>query len=112
VENCAVDALSRRPQSQDNCYAISVCKPKWLEKVVGSYVDDAFVSDLIAKLSLDNSAIPHYSWSQGLLRYKDRIWVGSNSNLQLKLIAAMHDLAVGGHSGVPVCCRLLPGAPL
>jgi hypothetical protein len=68
VENCATDALSRRPHSQDTCCAISVCKPKWLEQVVSSYTDDAFVSDLIAKLSLDNSFVPYYSWSQGLLR--------------------------------------------
>jgi hypothetical protein len=33
--------------------------------------------------------------------------VGSDQSLQLKLIAAMHDSAVGGHSGVPVTYRRL-----
>jgi hypothetical protein len=76
--------------------------------VVDSYTDDVFASDLIAKLSLDTSVVPHYSWSQGFLRYKNRIWVGSYNTLQLKLIAAMHDSTIWG-GGTLECESLIKG---
>jgi hypothetical protein len=40
-----------------------------------------------------------YYLDKGLIRYKDRLWIADNAALQSKLIAAMHDSAVGGHSG-------------
>jgi hypothetical protein len=46
--------------------------------------------------------VPNFSWNQGLLKYKDRIWVGSSPELQVKLIATFHDSAIGGHSGIPI----------
>jgi hypothetical protein len=36
------------------------------------------------------------------LRYKSRIWIGASPEFQLKIIAALHESAIGGHSGVPV----------
>lgn len=46
--------------------------------------------------------MPHYTWQSGLLSYKSRIWVGHSVSLQQKIIASLHDSAVGGHSRVPV----------
>jgi hypothetical protein len=60
---------------------------------------------MIAKLVVDGEAVPHFSWSGGLLCYKSRIWVGADQTLQLKLIAAFHDSAVVDHSGVLVTYR-------
>jgi hypothetical protein len=42
-----------------------------------------------------------------MLRYKNRIWVGSSSKLQGKLIATFHEYVVGSHSGFPVTYRRL-----
>jgi hypothetical protein len=53
-------------------------------------------------LAVDAAAVPHYSWHDGLLRYKNRIWVGSDIPLQTRLIEAFHSMAVGGHLGIPV----------
>jgi hypothetical protein len=52
---------------------MSVCKPKWLELVTTTYTTNSYVSEIIAKLSLDDSAIPNFSWKGGLLKYKNRI---------------------------------------
>jgi hypothetical protein len=38
--------------------------------------------------------------SDGVIRYKNKIWVGPNSALQTKLINAFHASALGGHSGI------------
>jgi hypothetical protein len=95
IENVVVDGLLRRPIAQEQSCAISIYKPKWLDQVVSSYEQDSAVQDMIAKLAIDAEAIPNFTWTNGLLRYKGMIWIGSNQVLQLKVIAAMHDSALG-----------------
>lgn len=99
VENGAADALSRCPPAQ---LGLSVCQPQWLEQVISSYSTDDHAKELIAKLSLASDAVPHFTLPDGLLRYKSRIWIGQNLQLQTKLIAAVHDSVLGGHSGISV----------
>jgi hypothetical protein len=72
-----------------------------------SYEKCAYVADIIAKLILDKDAVFNYTWHQGLLRYKSRVWVGCDQDLQQKLITSCHSSAVGGHSGIPVTLRRL-----
>jgi hypothetical protein len=40
-----------------------------------------------------------FSLYQGIIRKAGRIWIGANSALRTKLVAALHDNAIGGHSG-------------
>jgi len=40
--------------------------------------------------------------SGGVLRFRNRIWIGNDTVLQTQLISAMHSSAVGKHYGVPV----------
>jgi hypothetical protein len=70
--------------------------------VASSYMQDKIAQELITKLVVDSTAVPHYSWKDGILRYKNRIWVGADLDLQQKLLAAFHCSAVGGHSRMPV----------
>jgi hypothetical protein len=100
IENGAADALPRKPASQEVCYAMSSYQPVWLEQISSSYEVDQFATDVISKLSVDESVVPHFAWAQGLLRYKKRVWVGTDLALQRKLIAAFYKSVVGGHSGV------------
>lgn len=100
IENGAVDALSRAPPGQ--LVAVSVSQPQWVEEVILSYDGDDHAKDLLTKLSLDSAAVPNFSLRDGLLHYKSRIWVGQNIELQSKLILAVHDTALGGHSGISV----------
>jgi hypothetical protein len=108
--NSAADALSRRPHpintfEVSTCNAISMVKPKWLEKVIQSYEDDEMTKSTIAKLVVDANDVPNFTYSGGLLRYKTRIWVGADSEFQYQLIAAMHSSTMGGHSDVLVTYR-------
>lgn len=105
VGNRAADALSRQPT--DLCAAVSVVQPQWLQTVADSYAHDSHAQSIIAKLLLDDQAVPHFSFRDGLLRYKSRIWVGNDAALQSQLIESLHSSAVGGHSGVPVTYRRL-----
>jgi hypothetical protein len=66
------------------------------------YQQDPHALDMVAKLAIDTNVVPHFSLSGGLLKYKNRIWIGDNPSLQNKLLSACHSSAMGGHSGVPV----------
>jgi hypothetical protein len=56
-------------------------------------------------LTLDSDVVPHFTLQQGLLRYKNMIWIGLDYALHSELISAFHALAVGGHSGISVTYR-------
>ena len=40
-----------------------------------------------------------FSLAKGLIWHHDKVWIGHNSALQTKIIAACHSSALGGHSG-------------
>ena len=75
--------------------------PSWLEDVKASYTNDPKAQDLFTKLAILACSDPHFTLHQGLLRYKGRIWIGSDLTLQHKILEAFHCSAVGGHSGFP-----------
>jgi ribonuclease HI len=100
AKNGAADALSRAPAA--DLAAMSVCQPQWVDEVISSYAGDDHTKELLTKLSLDSSVVPNFSLRDGLLRYKTRIWVGHDIQLQTKLISAVHNTALGGHSGISV----------
>lgn len=96
------DALSCKPAHDGSCAALSSATSQWLLEVVSSYDDDTYASQLKDQLAIDPSSVPKFSFTEGILRYKNRIWIGSNTSLQNKLLSACHDSAIGGHSGFPV----------
>jgi hypothetical protein len=110
-DNRVADALSRKSIHDSQCLAISSCVPWWLTDVVNGwwltdvvneYQLDEYTLSLMAKLALDPSVVPHFSITNGLLRYKNRIWVGANPQLHSWLLLACHDSPVGGQLGMPV----------
>jgi hypothetical protein len=38
----------------------------------------------------------------GVIKHKGRIWLGCSNQVQLKVMTALHDSPIGGHSGFPV----------
>jgi transposase InsO family protein len=104
-DNRVADALSRRPHPSEICMAISTVVPQWCSAVVAGYSSDPQAQTYIAQLSVAPDAVPHFSLQNGLLRYKNRIWLGNNKHMHHQVIQALHTSAVGGHSGVPVTCR-------
>jgi hypothetical protein len=103
MDNKAVDALSRRPPVDlDQCNAISTLQPNLIEQVGNSYLADQFSQEILTKLAVDGTSCSPYTLHQGMLRYKDRLWIGYDSALKSKLLAVFHDSPVGGHSGFSV----------
>lgn len=55
---------------------------------------------MLVNTSLNEQAILGYKLNDGLLLYKERLYVGSNTGLKQKLLELYHATALGGHSGI------------
>jgi hypothetical protein len=75
---------------------------QWLQAVVQSYDSDPNALELLTRLAVDPAAAPPFTLTQGILRYKNKLWLGSSPDLQQQVLRAFHDSPVGGHSGFPV----------
>ncbi|XP_026383549.1 uncharacterized protein LOC113279048 [Papaver somniferum] len=60
----------------------SILQQKWLMKLLG----------------LDY--VIHYKKKGGILRYKNRMYVGAGNNMRTSIMQSVHASAVGGHSGI------------
>jgi hypothetical protein len=97
-ENKAADALSRA-LDMHTTMAITTALPKWITDVTNSYATDTYYKELIAKLTVDSTATPNYTLKNGILCYKQKLVVGSDTALQTQIITSLHDSAFGAHSG-------------
>ncbi|CAN6326944.1 unnamed protein product [Urochloa humidicola] len=101
VTNQAADALSRYPQSEsESVMAISVSSPTWMDKLQSGYEDDPEAQRLLTELSILSPNDKGYALSDGLIRYKGRVWVGNNKLAQQHILQALHSSGLGGHSGI------------
>ena len=74
----------------------------WLAEVAAGYVADPESTKLLQELSVNPQSSPPFTLVNGVLRHSGRIWIGANPQLQHRIISALHDSALGGHSGFPV----------
>jgi hypothetical protein len=91
-----VDALSRATHSTE-VMALTMTIPKWIEQVTQSYEHDTRCSNLISKLIVDPQVVQHYTFYNGLLRYKGKLVFGNSGNLRQHLFTNFHDSSLGGH---------------
>jgi hypothetical protein len=80
--------------------ACSAVQPTWMQEVVNSYATDPDAQARLAQFALVSPDENGYELTQGMIRFHGQIWLGTNSAIQTKIIAALHSSAVGGHSGV------------
>ena len=105
ISNAAADALSRRP-APDTCLAtVSHGRPAWMMDIVDAYTSDPAAQELLARLAVSTTTDDHYYLHNGLIRYKDRVWIPDSPDLKQRILAALHDSPIGGHSGIPVTLR-------
>ncbi|PUZ61069.1 hypothetical protein GQ55_4G240600 [Panicum hallii var. hallii] len=97
-ENKVAYALSRVSHSV-HTMAISAVVPVWMEQVSSSYEEDNQCSELLAKLTIDPTAVPNHSFHGGIIRNKGKIWIGNTGTLRQQLLDSFHKSALGGHSG-------------
>jgi hypothetical protein len=99
-ENIAVDALSRISHADiHGLVAISVCEPTWLEELQTLYQQDPRSTQPLQEFAV-HSPSGHFTLQDGIIYYKSKIWVGTVSSIQNKILQALHSSPVGGHSGI------------
>lgn len=102
TDNKVADALSKKCSSPSyDISAISAVRPLCLQDIQSAYESDPMAGQLLSELSILSQA-GYYTLQDGLIKYKDRIWVGSNPTLQSKILTALHSSPIGGHSGQEV----------
>ena len=97
-DNIVADSLSRVGHMMA-LQAVSEVQPVWLQEVLNSYATDPKAQQLLAQLAIHSPDASGFSLHQNLIRHQGKVWIGDNSALQTKLIAAFHSSAIGGHSG-------------
>ncbi|KAL3512809.1 hypothetical protein ACH5RR_025526 [Cinchona calisaya] len=103
-ENLVANTLSRRDEeNEDSVHALSMVKPTWLSEVSDSYIGDEKGKELLLSISLQANCQHGYSYGQGVIRYKGRLYIGAANDLRVKLLSFMHELPIGDILG----CRAL-----
>lgn len=74
----AADALSKPPAPME-LSIISFCTPKWLSVVTEGYQVHSADKELLQELALTGKNDKGYVLHNGIIRYKDRIWLGHNT---------------------------------
>lgn len=100
AENKAADALSRCLGNGGDCFRLTIVVPLWMQKVKSSYDGDAHITQILTSKAIDPSTYAEYKLENGILRYKDRITIGSATTLRSEIFSEVHDTLFGGHSGV------------
>lgn len=77
--------MSRQTSAAD-ILALSVSTPKWLETVIEGYQLDHKTKELLAELSLTGSNDKGYTLTDGVIRYKGRIWLGQHKEADRKSV--------------------------
>lgn len=98
-DNVVADALSRLPHLFA-LQAVSLLKPDWIQEVTNSYLTNPRAQELLQQLAIKSPDSIGYSLDNGIIRYKNKIWIAQNSALQTKLLHTFHSSALGGHSGI------------
>ena len=89
-DNTAADALSRA-KTTEILHSVSSCQPAWLEDVINNYNSNPQAQRLLEQLAIREDPKGRFTLKQGLLRFRDRIWLGGSTEMQQRIISAFHD---------------------
>ncbi|XP_026439743.1 uncharacterized protein LOC113338565 [Papaver somniferum] len=104
-DNQVVDELSRLPHA--SCFSLSLYQPQWSSDIISSYDSDTVAQNLITQL-LISPTLQHYTYLQGILRFKGRLYIGSGNAIRSSILQSVHSSVVGGHSGIACNNHRLP----
>jgi hypothetical protein len=68
---------------------VSAAIPSWIVDVEAIYVGDDNCTQLLIDLALDRASHPHFTLQSGLLRYKNRIVVGTSTGTETENVPSL-----------------------
>lgn len=78
---------------------MSICVPAWVEEVKLGYFQDPEAQRLVRAVESAQVLPRFFSITDGLIRYKGRVWLGNNYVMHRQILQNFHSGAIGGHSG-------------
>lgn len=100
TQNRVADALSRLHETSPQLMIITI--PHWelVQKLQNSFSSDPDLQSLIQRVQNDPTAYPHFKVLNGILYFKDKLYIPSTSPLKSALLEEFHSSQLGGHSGI------------
>lgn len=96
-----MDGLSRSLSVIEAVFhTISACQPLLLEQLREFYRDHQVGRTLLDKFQSPEGSASSFSTRQGLLYFRDRLFIPLESGLRTLLLQEAHASPTGGHSGV------------
>ena len=80
-------------------YIISFPTPTWVAELKASYETDSAIQNIVSAFQEGGNPPKGFSLVDGLLFFKGRIYLGSNSPLKSSILHHVHNGPLGGHSG-------------
>ena len=80
-------------------YIISFPTPTWAAELKASYEADSAIQTIVFAFQEGGNPPKGFSLVDGLLLFKGRIYLGSNSPLKSSILHHVHNGPLGGHSG-------------
>lgn len=98
-ENLVADAPSRKEQPAE-CAHITVIQAEWLSDVKNIYVGDTDSSKLLEKVAQDVQVDNKFSLQEGIIKYKNRLYIGTTIEFRQTLLHTFLNSTIGGHSRI------------
>ncbi|GAA0148245.1 hypothetical protein LIER_07744 [Lithospermum erythrorhizon] len=88
----------------DELQALSCWPYQWFSHhgcmTLQNLIQDGQLQHILAGIVVKPVDFPLYDYKEGILRYKQRIMLDSDHQLWIKIMEALHDSTVGGHSSI------------
>jgi hypothetical protein len=99
--NVVADALSRHPETT-SCMNLSLSMPQFtfLEHLKLALAASQPFNTLLIQIQQKPQSFPHYKIQNGLIFYKNRIWLDPTLPFRLTILEEYHDSPLGGHMGI------------
>lgn len=80
---------------------VTQIKPVWVEELQAIYEGDSHIAEIMESCLLNKTDQPDYFIVGALMKYKGRLVVDEKGNTRENILQAIHETAIGGHSGIP-----------
>ena len=109
-DNRVADALSRKVDvdvggdGDQGSHSASLCLisfpcPTWIDDLKARYSSSYEVQQVLKQLQTENNRPEFFSFHNGLLLYKGRVFLWPNCDMKAKVLHLVHDSPLGGHAG-------------
>lgn len=96
--------MSHIPEDQSlfqSLFQNSTAIPKWIAEVQDNLTGDSAAQALVLQLLLaPSTSTDHYTYRDGFLRYKGRLYIGSYKDFRAKILTEVHSSPNSGHGGI------------